>query len=430
MVTLCAKGDLKRTFLFVTFVVMSAAQYENYNFRNFPEEELMPLTAAYGTALDNYAAGNWTGSIQYLELSLRLHRLLRDSVRHCALHCNRSKHDGPSFTGDPELRVHWHVMMRASCQKRCRASFPGLRLPPPGKKILDDFDRRSPYRYLHFAHSELNNLQKAVPCAYTFLQRNPEDQEMQQLMEEYKSQYDLSGFLIDHEQRPYEASFLSGVKLVSSGDYSSGVELLEEALRLYLQEYDLCEADCEGLIGHLLADGDFYAVVADVYIDVLRCKLKCEEHLKPSVGGYFVERFVPNLYHYLQFAYYKLNDGVRAVPCAHSYFLFEPDDQIMKQNLLYYKAYSQQWGLRSDHFTPRREAFEHYNQTFTQKQMLAFAETYLELDDEDFFGPEEAAFLASGSPDLEFEGMGDYEESFFANWRQPRDKGDVGQSHL
>lgn len=130
----------------------------------------------------------------------------------------------------------------------------------------------------------------------------------------------------------------------------------------------------------------FFYFSPDVYIDVLRCKLRCEEILKPSVGGYFVEKFVPTLYHYLQYAYYKrkfsvsrgllqrflmdtflvnasppppprrcpVNDGVRAVPCAHSYFLFEPDDEVMKQNLLYYKAYSQEWGLRSDHFTPRR----------------------------------------------------------------------------
>ena len=54
--------------------------------------------------------------------------------------------------------------------------------------------------------AQLNNLQSAVPCAYTFLQRNPEDQEMRQLMEEYKNGYDLNGFLIDHEERPYEVT--------------------------------------------------------------------------------------------------------------------------------------------------------------------------------------------------------------------------------
>uniref|UniRef100_A0A3P8TCQ9 Prolyl 3-hydroxylase family member 4 (inactive) n=1 Tax=Amphiprion percula TaxID=161767 RepID=A0A3P8TCQ9_AMPPE len=387
------KGRLAVLLLCVTFVFMSAAQYENYNFRNFPEEELMPLTAAYGKALDNYAAGNWTESIRYLELSLRL-----------------SEYDEPAFSTDTDLRVFWHVMMRASCLKKCRAHFPALQLPPPGREILEDFNRRS----------VLNNLQQAVPCAFTFLQRNPEDQEMQQLMEDYKKQYDLSGFLIDHEERPYEASFLQGVKLISSGDYSSSVEQLEETLKLYLQEYDLCQSDCED-ISQLSADRDFYAVIADVYVDVLRCKLKCEENLMPNVGGYFVEKFVATVYHYLQYAYYKLNDGRSAVPCVYSYFLFEPEDQVMKQNLQYYKAYSEQWGLQTDHFTPRREAFRHYNQTVTQKQMLTFAEMYVKMSDE------EAALLAPQSPDVEFEGIGDYEESFYANWRQPKGKGDAGE---
>uniref|UniRef100_A0A3Q4MYD4 Prolyl 3-hydroxylase family member 4 (inactive) n=1 Tax=Neolamprologus brichardi TaxID=32507 RepID=A0A3Q4MYD4_NEOBR len=279
--------------------------------------------------------------------------------------------------------------------------------------------------------AQLNDLQRAVPCAHTFLQRNPEDQQMQQLMEEYKSKYDLSGYLIDHEERPYETSFLRGVKLVGLGDYSSGVQELEEALWLYFQEYDLCQAECEG-ITQLLPDRDFYAVIAGwyAYIDTLRCKLRCEENLTPNIGGYFVVRFVPTVYHYLQYAYYKLNDGRSAVPCAHSYFLFEPEDPVMKQNLLYYKAYSQQWGLQSNHFTPRMEAFKHYNQTIMQKKMLAFAETYLGLSDEDFLGPEEVARSAPDSPDAEFEGIGDYEESIYANWKQLKGKGDAGESDI
>lgn len=136
-----------------------------------------------------------------------------------------------------------------------------------------------------------------------------------------------------------------------------------------------------------------------------------------------------------------VNEGRSAVPCAYSYFLFEPEDQVMEQNLRYYKAYSEEWGLRPDHFTPRKvrgklcpditvtsatwpgcvkihcrcqtntetrgrgaapycrvqgktgsspnvlclfyqEALKHYNQTVTQKQMLTFAEKYLKLADE------------------------------------------------
>ena len=49
---------------------------------------------------------------------------------------------------------------------------------------------------------------------------------------------------------------------------------------------------------------------------------------------------------------------------------------------------------------------------------------------QDFLGPEEAALLASESPDAEFEGLGDYEESIRANWRQPKGKGDAGESDI
>uniref|UniRef100_A0A672F918 Prolyl 3-hydroxylase family member 4 (inactive) n=1 Tax=Salarias fasciatus TaxID=181472 RepID=A0A672F918_SALFA len=413
------------TFLCATFVCMTAAQYENYSFRSFPGEELVPLTAAYGMALGHYAAGNWTESIRYFELSLRVHRLLRDSARQCALRCNREKRDEESVTGDP--RASWHLLRRASCQKSCRAHLPALQLQTPERETLEEFSRRAPYRYLHFAHAKLNDLQRAVPCAYTFLQRNPEDEEMQQLMEEYKREYDLSGFLTDHEERPHEASFLRGVKLVISGDYGRSVEHLEEALKLYLHEYELCQADCEAT-GQLSPHKDFYAGLADVLIDVLRCQLKCEDDLIPNVGGYFVENFMATLYHYLQYSYYKLNDGRSAVPCVYSYFLFEPEDQVMKQNLQYYKAYSQQWGLQSSFFTPRTEALKYYNQTIARKQMLTSAEYYLNLSAEDFLGPEGAALLASDSPDAEFEGVGDYEESMYANWRQPKGKGDTGMS--
>lgn len=49
---------------------------------------------------------------------------------------------------------------------------------------------------------------------------------------------------------------------------------------------------------------------------------------------------------------------------------------------------------------------------------------------QDFLGPEEAALLATESPDAEFEGVGDYEESIYANWRQQKGKGDAGESDL
>lgn len=52
--------------------------------------------------------------------------------------------------------------------------------------------------------SQLGDLQRAIPYAHTYLQRNPDDPEMLAVMEEYRSRYDLSGYLTDHEEQPYE----------------------------------------------------------------------------------------------------------------------------------------------------------------------------------------------------------------------------------
>lgn len=48
--------------------------------------------------------------------------------------------------------------------------------------------------------SQLGDLQRAIPCAHTYLQKNPGDPEMLRVMKEYKDQYDLSGYLIDHKR--------------------------------------------------------------------------------------------------------------------------------------------------------------------------------------------------------------------------------------
>lgn len=49
---------------------------------------------------------------------------------------------------------------------------------------------------------------------------------------------------------------------------------------------------------------------------------------------------------------------------------------------------------------------------------------------EGFHGQEESALLSSESPDAEFEGVGDYEESIFASWTQMKGKGDAGKAEI
>lgn len=71
-----------------------------------------------------------------------------------------------------------------------------------------------------------------------------------------------SSCVLSTSSPPPQPFFLKGVRLVNSGDYSSAVDRLEEALRLYLHECDLCRADCEGVVPLPPPDTDFYAVLA------------------------------------------------------------------------------------------------------------------------------------------------------------------------
>lgn len=50
----------------------------------------------------------------------------------------------------------------------------------------------------------MNNLEKAVAAAHTFLKKNPTDPYLTKNMNYYKTLFDVEEYLIDHEEQPYE----------------------------------------------------------------------------------------------------------------------------------------------------------------------------------------------------------------------------------
>ncbi|KAI2644549.1 Endoplasmic reticulum protein SC65 [Labeo rohita] len=395
------------------------AQYEKYSFNSFPPNDLMPLESAYGHALEMYAAQDWKQSAKYLELSLRLHRLLKDSEAYCGQNCSAVAREYEQNNTETTLLIMGHIIMRAACLKRCKTNFPVFSKSYPTRETLGAFEQRTPYRYLQYVYYQMNELERAVSAAHTYLQRNPEDSLLSRSLSYYKSLFDTEEYLTDHEEKPYEALFLKAVKL-SARD-------MELAAAEYFKTFNTCLLSCEGSYD-VQEFKDFYPTLADFYFEVMKCKVKCEENLIPNVGGFFVEKFVATMYHYMQFAYYKLNDVRNAALCAASYMLFDPNDQVMQQNIAYYRFYREQWGLQDEHFRPRPEALRYFNQTTKLRELLEFAQNYLQTDDEDAVSSEEAASALSNPPDEEFEGTGDYEESFLAEWwQEPKTKGDTGE---
>lgn len=130
------------------------AQYERYSFRSFPRDELMPLESAYRHALDQYSGEHWAESVGYLEISLRLHRLLRDSEAFCHRNCSAAPQPEPAagLARYPELRLFGGLLRRAHCLKRCKQGLPAFRQSQPSREVLADFQRREPYKFLQFAY--------------------------------------------------------------------------------------------------------------------------------------------------------------------------------------------------------------------------------------------------------------------------------------
>lgn len=139
-------------------VLLSAlvdAQYETYSFKSFPQKDIMPLESAYNYALEQYGLKNWAESIRYLELSLRLHRLLRDSETFCSRNCSSVSRDSDRASADDSLRVMRHILLRAACLKRCKARFPVFGIAYPSRSVLESFEKRIPYRYIQYAHFQV-----------------------------------------------------------------------------------------------------------------------------------------------------------------------------------------------------------------------------------------------------------------------------------
>uniref|UniRef100_A0A2K6SPU6 Endoplasmic reticulum protein SC65 n=1 Tax=Saimiri boliviensis boliviensis TaxID=39432 RepID=A0A2K6SPU6_SAIBB len=318
---------------------------------------------------------------------------------------------GPDPRSGHCLRLFGRVLERAACLRRCKRTLPAFQVPYPPRQLLRDFQSRLPYQYLHYALFKANRLEKAVAAAYTFLQRNPKHELTAKYLSYYRGMLDVADeSLTDLEAQPYEAVFLRAVKLYNSGDFRSSTEDMERALAEYLVVFARCLAGCEG--AHEQVDfKDFYPAIADLFAESLQCKVDCEANLTPNVGGYFVDKFVATMYHYLQFAYYKLNDVRQAARSAASYMLFDPKDSVMQQNLVYYRFHRARWGLEEEDFQPREEAMLYHNQT------MELEETEPPLE------PEETP------SDTEFEGEGDYEESIYADWwQEPDAKGDEAEA--
>uniref|UniRef100_A0A8C4P5U9 procollagen-proline 3-dioxygenase n=1 Tax=Dromaius novaehollandiae TaxID=8790 RepID=A0A8C4P5U9_DRONO len=254
----------------------------------------------------------------------------------------------PPESGFPRLRARREPPLGAASRHRA------------AEEVRADFQRRVPYSYLQRAYIQLNKLEEAADAAHTFFMANPEHMEIQQDIENYKTTAGKVN-LIDREAKPHMEDYTAGVRHYDKEEYELAIEFFERALKEYYSEDEECQIMCEGPQRfeeheYLEYKAGLYEAIADHYMQVLMCKHDCVRELATRSGRISpIENFLPLHYDYLQFAYYRVGDYVKALECAKSYLLFHPDDEDVLENASYYEGLLE-GTLDPDTIKPRKEA--------------------------------------------------------------------------
>ncbi|XP_069473557.1 prolyl 3-hydroxylase 2 isoform X3 [Ambystoma mexicanum] len=208
---------------------------------------------------------------------------------------------------------------------------------------------------------------------------NPEHREMEQSIADYKTMSTAeAGRLIDRERRPHMEDYRAGVRYYDAEQYEQAIEFFEEALGGYYQADEECRLLCEGpqrfeeydYVGY---SANLYEAISDHYIQTLVCEHECVRELATRPGRLSpVENFLPLHYDFLQFAYYRVGDHVKALECARSYLLFHIDDKDVSENVAYYESLLPE-SIAPEDVQPREEAVEFVRRHRLESEIIQMA---------------------------------------------------------
>uniref|UniRef100_A0AAZ3QAH4 Leprecan-like alpha-helical domain-containing protein n=1 Tax=Oncorhynchus tshawytscha TaxID=74940 RepID=A0AAZ3QAH4_ONCTS len=262
-----------------------------------------------------YTGEKWQETVDYLEVSLRLYRLLGDSEAFCQFNCSSVQMENEDeFTDFPELRMIGNL---------CKQRLPAFRQTMPSRDTVEAFEKREPYKYLQFAYFKVNEIK------WTSLHIHRQTHWLQVI---YKS---LLG-----KAPPYLSSlmlFVRAVRAYNGDNYRRSLSDMELALRGFFKVYEECLAASEGA-----------REVRDV------------KYFYPSIS---------------------VNDLKNAVLCVANCMLFDPSDEVMKNNVVYNQYHRDKYELGDKDFRPRSDAVQFFNQTTMQLQMLEFSRQRLASDE-------------------------------------------------
>ncbi|ELU03063.1 hypothetical protein CAPTEDRAFT_167288, partial [Capitella teleta] len=346
--------------------------------------------ALYNSAVEAYLQQRWYECKAEMENAINAYNTLKQDLVQCRVTCNyiTSEIDAVQYL---ELSFLDTALQRSNCLRRCFEKHDVLGV---SDEVKDAFARRLPYDYLQICAFKTGDLELAVSSAYTFIVANPDHEIMQSNIKFYQEQNGVDPtWFKDLESKLYQKYYSSAVASYSAFQWHDVIQFMEEAVQDFLQEEGRCQRSCEGTYDHESLT-HFYIAIAglnyesrncstlvlftDHWINVLQCQVNCEDEIS-IVNGLQIKNMLAEMYHYLQFAYYKVHDLTSAAACTETALALKPQDEAMLKN----KAFYQKQGMDKEDFSTRKEISSYIEARSLLLSQLNFIRTKYKFSEAD-----------------------------------------------
>ncbi|XP_069506734.1 prolyl 3-hydroxylase 3 [Ambystoma mexicanum] len=382
-----------------------------------------PFDRLYYSGVRAYFQKDWLATEEYLLGALQSRAQVRDAKLACHAQCQTEEDEDQGevarpgaplhlrklgvFEGAPpvppswpdhlrELGVFEGVLRRAECQSYCLAQ----RVGPASRHrttrdVEDEFRRREPYNYLQVALFQLQKLDEAASAAHTYFVANPRHLQMKEDMAKYQKMPELRvESFRDLEAQPHWEAYEAALRHYDADRYQEATVLLEASLNESFKALEECRVLCEGPHNEEEEEEgaeekhmELYEVIADHYMQVLKCKQQCVLDIATKPGRrYPIDDFLPSHFDLLHFAYASVGDWQKAIECAHTFLLFYPHNQTVAARLSQYQSSS---GEGQDGVA-RENVRSYIHRSLMEKGLIYYAVENLDLtfDDPDPWTPE------------------------------------------
>lgn len=271
--------------------------------------------------------------------------------------------------------LHYSVKMK-NCSQSCKQRFLGEEREV-NPKLVSFFKHREPYKLLHNAYTQLNQLDKAVAAGHAYLVIHKKEKKMAELIKEQEGKVDPNLLPVQAMNEPRHITlYRLGELAYYDQDFRTCIDHFEESHMLFFKEMDKCIGLCEEELdtNHILHSSSLY----EHYRGLISCRQNCRHELTTGRTNTAPEKLVPLYYDFLQFAYWKDNNAIEAAHLSLSYLYLVPEDPKMINNLKFYRSKSKGVKLR-----PRQQAVKYYRQLSLESSLIIIAKGVAQPDNAD-----------------------------------------------